>query len=341
MYHITLLFTIFLSASTLIFAQQDPYFAHFMFNKQAYNPAAVGSTNDFMCFSAVAHNQWVGYNDNTWVNRNTGGLDGISDLPLNVAPKTYNFNIGGQIVNRLNRIGGIGISLSDDRLGAMKTSSFKTQLAYFLSDKNGNRLAIGGEIGIVNFGFVNPKFRARQLNDPHVPKSSVTRTKPDFSAGLYYTQKRLLRYGKMFYAGLSIQHLNEVSFRLIAPSTNVNYTFAKHYYFLTGFTVQSASGMVDWKPSILIKYNSEPQVNVNLIAERLDKFRFGIGYRQGGNADALIGYLGFIEKQMILGYSYDITMSKIRQVSGGTHEIAVKWCFQKKKLFYHKTTREM
>ena len=54
-------------------------------------------------------------------------------------------------------------------------------------------------------------------------------------------------------------------------------------------------------------------------------FRMGLGYRSA--ADALAVIVGYERGQLQVGYSYDITLSKIRKVSDGTHEIFVKYCF--------------
>lgn len=326
---------------TTVFSQQDPYYAHFMLNQQAYNPAAAGITDDYICISAVGHNQWLGYDDQTWMNRQTGNYDGIDVLPYNVAPTTYNLNISGQFVLNGVRVGGIGLSIVDDRLGSTKTTSVKTQLSYFIQFRNGNRLAIGGEAAVINFGFVNPQFRPRQLNDPRIPTIGLTKTKPDYSAGLYYQQPRFSRHLHSFYVGMSIQHINQTKFKLVAKDFDVTYQLKPHYYLSSGLTIPGRSGLFDYKPSMLIKYNSEPQVNVNLIAERNKQYRVGIGYRQGGNTDAIIAYLGYMKQRIVFGYSYDITTSRIKRVSAGTHEIALKWCIQKSSSFYHKTPREM
>jgi type IX secretion system PorP/SprF family membrane protein len=341
------MFRILLSILTLVLginlsnAQQDPYYAHFTFNKQSYNPAAVGSVNDYICLSAIGHKQWVGFNDQTWINRQTGALDGIDQLPTNVAPTTYNFNVNGQLVSNGVRFGGIGMSITDDRLGATKMTTVKSQFAYFLNFKNGNRLALGAELGLSNFGFVNPKFRARQSNDPNIPTSSVAASNVEVSSGIYYTQHRFIGRTKNFYAGVSMQHVNQAVFHLVQPDFAIDYQLKPHYYFLTGLSFSSANGLFEIMPSMLVKYNSEPQVNFNVMVERDKQYRFGLGYRQGGNSDAIIAFCGYRFNQMIFGYSYDMTTSKIRNSSSGTHELAVKWCFRKPQMMYHKTPREM
>ena len=50
---------------------------------------------------------------------------------------------------------------------------------------------------------------------------------------------------------------------------------------------------------------------------------FGFGYRNViKNSDAVIGYLGFKKGKFRVGYSYDYTISKLMNKSGGTHELS-------------------
>ena len=61
-----------------------------------------------------------------------------------------------------------------------------------------------------------------------------------------------------------MQHINQASYRLVARDFDLTYQMKPHYYVTSGFTKPSRSGLFDFKPSVLIKYNSEPQINVNL-----------------------------------------------------------------------------
>ena len=50
------------------------------------------------------------------------------------------------------------------------------------------------------------------------------------------------------------------------------------------------------------------------------KWKVGAAYRSG---DATIALLGFASKRFALSYSYDITVSKLTNATGGSHEFAL------------------
>ena len=65
-----------------------------------------------------------------------------------------------------------------------------------------------------------------------------------------------------------------------------------------------------------------------------DHLGLGLSYRRGfNNSDALIIILGYEWEKYKLGYSYDLTVSKLGVSSGGAHEISLQiqlGCFYKK-----------
>ncbi|MEI6853037.1 MAG: type IX secretion system membrane protein PorP/SprF, partial [Bacteroidota bacterium] len=58
-------------------------------------------------------------------------------------------------------------------------------------------------------------------------------------------------------------------------------------------------------------------------------FKFGVGFRySGNNSDALFGMIGFQNKWMSIGYSYDYTVSKFNNNNtGGAHEVTTQFKF--------------
>lgn len=328
-------------------AQQDPYYTQFTFIKQAYNPATAGEKDDLICVSALAHKQWVGFTDKTFVDRNSQPGVQNEQAIKGVAPTTFNFNAGGQISAAGRPIAGVGLSMFDDQLGFTKTSSFKAQVAYFIPFRSGARLSIGCDLGFTQFGYANPKFRARHKNDPSIPTSSVFDSKPELGLGMYYKDVRARGRLRDFYIGASALHINEASYRLVIPArpgfpgSNSVYEIKRHYYLHSGVRVPLVGGVYELEPAVLFKYRTVPQVDVNLNVLYNRQYRGGVGYRQWGNTDAVSLSLGYISGYMQLGYAYDITVSRIQSVSNGTHELFISYCFAKPKLSIHKTIREL
>ncbi|MFT5479584.1 MAG: type IX secretion system PorP/SprF family membrane protein, partial [Bacteroidia bacterium] len=229
-----------------------------------------------------------------------------------------------------------GLSVFDDRLGFMKTTSYKIQGAYFIPIQgNFGRLSLGVDAGFTSFGYVNPQFRFRQAGDPRIPTSDASESKFDLGFGAFYTQKRL---GPLenFYTGLSLSHLNGTNYHLLispagTPAQYSDLTLAQHVYFLTGgeFNLGGNPALV-MEPAVLIKYNTKLQIDLSATVLYNQTLRGGLGYRQWGTADAISIMLGYVKDEIQVGYSYDITLSKVQSVSNGTHEIFLKYCFSLK-----------
>ena len=57
----------------------------------------------------------------------------------------------------------------------------------------------------------------------------------------------------------------------------------------------------------------------------------GVSYRMQDAIAPMIGYRFLKDKSLKVGYSYDLTLSKIKGYSSGTHEVMLGYCFNTKK----------
>ncbi len=314
-------------------AQQEPYYTHFKYNPESYNPAAAGEHVGFICISGVTHLQWRGYDDVT-LSRGTDG-SGIPETDVkNVAPETHNINISSMF--KLDKAGvnfmGLGLSVVDDNVGVTKTTTLHLNLNYKRQFQGGFReIAVGAGLGMQQFGITNPDFKYKDPNDPHIPTVTGNEGKFNLNAGVYFRQQRLGPL-KDFYAGLSATQLTAAFY---GPIVGL-YTrqFVQHYFAMAGGDIP-INGSITLEPAIMFKYgignayNYKPQVDLHATALFANTFRAGIAYRQWANADAtsvLIGYKKDGKNPLEIGYSYDITLSNVGSVSAGTHEIMVKIC---------------
>jgi len=319
-----------LSVSLVSQAQHDPYFTHFRFNQQAYNPAAAGSKEEYICISGLTHYQYRQYNDQTFV---TGTeVDPNGEVIKNVAPETYNLN-ANTLLN-LDKKGrnkmGFGITIIDDKVGFMKTTSFKGALNYRKPIQgNFGFFSFGIEIGSTSFGYDQPKFRWIDDQDPHIPTGGGNQSQIDLGAGVLYMQKKLGPLSD-FFIGASYNHLNAAKYNFSVRMANgvdaaVDMNFVRYAYFTTGADWNLPNDNWKLEPTVLVKYNPKLQLDLGMTALWAKTIRMGLGYRTA--ADALSILVGYERGQLQIGYSYDITMSKVRLVSDGTHEVFVKYCF--------------
>lgn len=321
------------------FAQQEPYYTHFKYIPQAYNPAAAGEHVGYICLSGVSHLQWRGYDDVTL----TRGTDAQLDAPIveNVAPETHNFNVSTMFKldkAELNYLG-LGVSIVDDNVGVTKTTSMRLNLNYKRQFQGGFReLSIGGGFGLQQFGIVNPNFKYRDPNDPNIPTVQGNLGKFNLNAGVYFKQQRLGPL-KDFFAGVSATQLTAQDY--VGVAGLYSRQFVRHYFALAGGDIELNGNNLILEPAVLFKYgiakgfSFKPQVDLHATVLYANTIRGGIAYRQWANADATSVLLGYKINQknakgqlrpIELGYSYDITLSSVNSVSNGTHEFMVKIC---------------
>ena len=128
----------------------------------------------------------------------------------------------------------------------------------------------------------------------------------------------LMIYSHNIYFGYSVVNLapNKIRFNKDHLKADLN----THHYISLGVK-QQLSERIDLNPSILIRAvkNAPASYDANISAIYDDKLSLGLSYRHN-DALALMGGITF-NHHYTFSYSYDITTSKINQVSNGTHEL--------------------
>jgi type IX secretion system PorP/SprF family membrane protein len=310
----TLLFAASLGLSSLSFAQQDPQFTQFMFCKQVYNPAVVG-TNGSICADVLGRQQWVSFPG---------------------APKTglvaANMNLGNF---------GIGLSVIADQIGFQNTTMARLAGAYHIHIGPTGILSIGVDAGIFQTKISGNYIAPQTLNDPSIPNNSgliggpasnnLNKMTPDFGGGLYYTIPNKL------YIGISSTHLSaptvnggstQNSNRLY-PGYSLAYNVARHYYVMAGYSFDLASGRDALQPNVLVKTDAaSTQLDVNLTYMYKKMIGLGVSYRLQDAVAPMIVYKSPFGLRGCL--SYDLTTSKIKGYSSGTWEISIGYCMKPK-----------
>lgn len=283
-------------------AQQDPQFTQFMYNKLIYNPGYAGTTGA-ICGVAQFRQQWVGF---------AGAPQSIAiagDMRLKALPL------------------GVGINIMTDKIGPVSTVFARFAGSYNITKIAGGTLGIGVDVGIlqkkVNQDWITPE---PLRNDPSIPTADgLNKTTFDIGLGAFYQIP-----GK-FYAGISSTHLPA---QAIKGDGDIKFQLSRHYYFMSGYTFQ----LNKWNkitPNVLVKSDvAATTFDANLTYMWSDMIWLGGTLRAKDAVGLMIGYQGKAgEGNSIgykIGYSYDITLSKIKGYTSGTHEIILGVCYTPK-----------
>ena len=292
------LILVLLASSSYSFAQQDPQFTQFMFDKLSVNPGYAGINNN-LCFTGFYRQQWTGF-------------DG--------APTTILFQ-GHAPIKSINS--GVGLTLFNDELGQETSNIIRGHYSYHFKNVGTGKLGLGVSIGYVSKSLGNDKWLAIDpvSSDNSIPDNGTTAGTMDFSFGAFYQADK-------FYVGLSSTHLSE------GEMSDLNIATARHYYLMAGYEY-AVSPSFDLLPNILMKSDAaSTQIDINVIGMYKDMLWVGVSGRADDAVAPMIGYRHELNDGLAairIGYSYDVTLSELNNYSSGSHEIMLNYCRKLKK----------
>ncbi len=283
---------------------QDPTFTQFYANPIYLNPALAGSTG---CprVSMNYRNEWPSLTGNyityslaydSYVKSISGGLGFIA---------THDQQGRGTISTTM--VGAIySYNLKVTRKFSMM---FGARAAYYQKFLDWNKLTFGDMID-PRRGFIY------QTGD--VPRGNGRRGFFDASAGFVgYTDK--------FYFGVAAHHLNRPDESMILGTSKLPIRYTAH----AGANIKLGRGRfsnsTSIMPNVIYQYqNGFQELSVGTYI-KYENFTAGAWFR---NRDAFILCLGITTPKFKVGYSYDITVSKLGNgVSGGSHEVSLGFNF--------------
>ena len=290
----------FLCFADISFAQ-DPHFTQFYANPIYLNPAFAGSHR---CPRIVFNyrNQWP----------NISGT---------FVSTSFSFD------SRVNPIsGGLGFHFLNDRAGqgTMGITRFSGMYAYQLAITRQFSMAFGFEATYgqkkldwskLNFGdMIDPKYGFIYTTNEAKNKQVVSY--PDFSAGV-------LGFSKRFYAGFAVFHLTQPEEGFIYQGSPLPMKYTGHVGAV--IPLDGRYGQSSISPNIIYQQQQDfRELNLGLYVAK-GPIVGGLWYR---NADAVIALVGFQQNMIRMGYSYDITVSKLGIVTAGSHEISIQLLFK-------------
>ena len=286
----------------IAYGQQEQQYTQFMHNKMAINPGFAGSRG-VANLTGIVRDQWIG---------------------LKGAPSTQVLNFNMPLLNQ--RVG-IGANITRNTIGISERVTVDGVYAYRLRLAQG-MLGLGVQASVRLFGM---NYLDEDLvstvpvtEDEAIPVGNRSKYVPNFGMGAYYNNDQL-------YVGFSIPRLLKNNLDFNETGTILSRE-AVHMYLMAGYLFE-LSEHVGFQPQILMKYvNHAPfdaDVNASFIFNK--KYMAGLTYRLGGSTENGIGesidilVAAQINKHMLLGFSYDVTLSGIRDYSKGSMEGVIRY----------------
>jgi type IX secretion system PorP/SprF family membrane protein len=277
--------------------QITPVTSQYVLNPLTINPASAGSRGA-LNIAAFYRKQWIGI---------TG------------APETMTLSADAALMDRKL---GLGIIITNDKLGVTKETHFNSSYSYKIDMEDG-ALSFGLGAGLIA---TNTKYSDLIVIDPgdeYYLADSKVFIVPEFSFGVYYSFKN-------YFAALSIPKLIGYDFNYSKNKYNLTSKPEEYYYlFNTGyfFTINKN---LKFLPSTLITFSPGEKLLYDLSAHfnLYERFWAGVSYR---SSKSVIGLIQFsVIDQLKIAYTYDFDFGSIGTYSNGSHEIMLRYEFKYK-----------
>jgi type IX secretion system PorP/SprF family membrane protein len=280
---------------------QDPFFTQYNSAPIYLNPGFTGSTGEARA-AASFRDQWPAISGNF--------------ITTNASYDQY--------FEKLH--GGLGINLQNDLAGQATVQTNNAALTYaFHLPLFGNKLVVqpGISVGLLNksidwrklnFGDMIDPRRGFVISSAEQPKRTTVNCL-DISTGfIAYTDRITL--------GFSAAHLTQPDIGFFG-TTHLPMRFAFNASGVIGHLPGDFENKFSVIPQIALVAQGNSTMIIGGISTMYKNYTFGIAYRDG---DAAIAMIGFQNNLFRVSYSYDYTISDLGNANtGGSHEIAVQF----------------
>lgn len=293
-------------ASLGLYAQYDAPIGQYMFMPASYNPAAVGDGDLMRVYGSHRMD-----------------FTGIQDAPMTTVVSFSSPFVIGKTRH------GAGVKFINDRFGLFSNQGFYVDYAYKLALGNGV-LSIGVDLGLMNVSFaIDSVDLGAGQDDYHtetdeaLPQVSGGGSEKgasgmgfDMGVGVYYS-------ASSWWLGASYAHLTQPSLDL---DDRTDFAVKGMVYLAGGYNWQLKNK--DWMlmPSMMVQTDFRGwDVNVSMLAQVQNRFRFGLGYRIAGSVNVILGM--DIINGLQLGYTYELPANGLIRESYGSHEVYLAYGF--------------
>lgn len=274
-------------------AQQTAQYTQYVFNMFAINPAVAGSKE---CIDVR-----MGFRKQ-WMNVPGAPVTGWATVHGRLKTKNKPFRTSRH---------GVGAFLESDQTGPLGYTSLNVAYAYHAQVKKDVFLAFGLYAGVRQKKFDVGMSSVLDPNDPALAYGGGAMIMPDIAPGIQL-------YGKSYWVGLAIHQAlgNDMG------DIGVESALARQIQFSVGKRVR-IDKQLSVVPSTLMKFGpaTPTAMDINLMLEFKRTLGLGLSWR---NQDAIAAMVKVpFLKYFTLGYSYDMTTSRLRAAGANTHELVL------------------
>ena len=230
--------------------------------------------------------------------------------------------------------GGVGVQLFTDRQGdhgALSTSTLSAMYAFRFQLARDLWINAGLKAGVANTSLDWLALRFPDMIDPINGFTGQTSAQQPNNDNVWYLDfdAGALVYGSSWYAGFAASHLTQPSNGFYGV-TKLPMKFTGNDGALINIAEEARRtsslglGTPVLSPNFIYQYQAGfHYFNYGLYLDWMP-FLVGVWFRNGiENADAFIFQVGFQQDYFKIGYSYDVTVSKLANNTSGAHEISL------------------
>lgn len=290
---------------------QDPEFSQYYANPLYLNPALAGTHG---CPRVNMHyrNQWA----------NISGAYVTNSVSYD------------RFIEKLQ--GGIGVLVTNDMAGknTINWTTISLMYSYHLQVSNRFTILFGAQAtwnqkfldwSKLTFGDQIDPYRGFIYSTGDLPSALIDPNSSWSGVGFFDVSSGIMAYSDFFYAGLAVKHLNQPNESLKLGSATLPMRFTGNIGAKIPFGGNSQyvnKGSIS--PNIIYTRQAHfDQLNIGAYIN-YGVFTTGIWWR---DSDAFIMSVGIDNENFRLGYSYDITISELTNITGGAHELSLGYKF--------------
>jgi len=276
----------------LTFAQEEPHFSLYKYNMHVINPAYAGST-EFTNISLNVRKQWL-------------GLDG--------APTTNSFYVDSPFSDRA----GVGLSIVNDQYSIIKETQFYADFSYKLDFGFDNALYLGIKAG---GSILNIDYESLSLSNDPLFANNLTKFNPNIGIGAYYKTEN-------FWAQLAVPRILTSTWVESDANTPVVGKSTRHYY-IGGGTKYFVGSYMTANTAVMAKMAKGVPTSIDISGSLIydEKFEAGLSYRFKESLGAMVSVKP--SDWLFIAYAYEYTTTPIKAFTNGTHEIMVRFSFER------------